>query len=206
MKKLTFILLITVLCSNLIGQNNLSVSLNLIESGRDLTIDYSRFINNKHEIGGGIRININRIAQQDDQSNIYFRRLYASEFYQYLGIHAFYHRRIIEKWQCLMPYLFYDLQVTKSTTRTSMFIPAAIDNHNNILYLNFIEYFGPFVWIDQNIGLGFRVNIFQSIYLDQKFGLGSTWIIGEDNQLPQKSKYCEYELGYLITFGVSIKF
>lgn len=184
------------------GQNLISLCLNHTESGRNLTFDYTRQIKNKHEIGLGLRFNINSITQPDDQSNIYYRRIFATEWYQYFGIHAYYHRRLFEKWNCFRPYVFYDLQVTKSTTRSSLFTPWAIDSNNNILYRNFVENFGPFVWIDQNIGLGFRITVYKGLDIYENFGLGGTLIIGEEYHIAFKP-YVTYELGYLLTLGVS---
>lgn len=204
MKRALFLIFIGLINYFAHGQNQIDMTINLIESGRNFTFDYSRMIKDKHEIGSGIRININRITQQDDQSNFYYRRLYASEFYQYFGIHAFYHLYFFNKLPHLKPFIFYDFQITKSTTRSNLFVPATVDTSGNILYRNFIEYFGPFVWIDQNLGIGFKINVYKSVSIIEKFGLGFTWIIGEDKHILYKNKYFETELGYLISVGISV--
>jgi hypothetical protein len=203
--KNTFLFFI-ILCiwEGALGQNFVSISLNYDESGRNITLDYFGKIKNKHEIGGGLRININSITQPDDQSNIYYRRLYATEPYQYFGLHGFYHRRFFERWDCFQPYAFYDIQISKSTTRSSMFIPYSLTPEGEILYKNVIEYFGPFIWIDQNIGIGFRVKVYKIIDIFENFGIGCSWIIGNEEMLPSRSAYSQYEFGYLLTFGASV--
>jgi hypothetical protein len=187
----------------MMSQDALSFSFNATESGRNVAIDYSKMFKAKHEIGAGLRININSITQPDDQGNIFYKRLYALNFYQFFGLHLYYHRLVFEKWQCVKPYLFYDLQLAASTTRSSAYVPFSYDTNGDVLYKNYIEYFGPFIWIDQNIGIGFKAKLFKSLYLFENFGLGMTLIIGEDKTLPTTYDKLEWEMGCLITVGLA---
>ena len=206
MRKLIIFSCLLVGSINIYSQNNLTGSINYTESGRNICLDYSRTLKDHHTIGLGLRININSIKQPDDQSNIFYRRLYATEFYQFFGIHTFYQRRLFEKWNCFKPYFFYDLQITKATTRTSMYIGYQYSATGEVLYKQSIEYFGPFIWVDQNIGIGFNITIYKSISLFENFGLGYSLLFGDDLRLPQKAKYTEFELGALLAFGVLFKF
>jgi hypothetical protein len=205
MKILIISIYLSFIAVNIFCQNNFTVSLNYTESGRNLCFDYSRSFKENHSVGLGLRININSIRQPDDQSNFFYKRLYATEFYQFFGIHTFYHRRIFEKWNCFKPYIFYDLQLTKSTTRSSIYSPYTYSSTGDVLYKNYIEYFGPFVWLEQNIGFGFNITIYKSLSLVEKFGLGYSLIFGDDIHLPMKSKYAEFDLGALLAFGLSMK-
>jgi hypothetical protein len=203
MKKQILTVIFLLISTMLMSQDALTFSYNATESGRNVAFDYSKMFNSKHEIGAGLRININSITQPDDQSNIYYKRLYAIYFYQFFGLHIYYHRMILEKWQCIKPYFFYDLQLTKSTTRSSMFIPYSYDTNGDVLYKNYVEYFGPFLWIDQNIGMGFKAKLFKSLFLFENIGVGMTFILGEDKKLPTTYDKFSRELGCLISVGIS---
>lgn len=200
------LLLFTLLClfQTMKSQDDLSARFNSTASGRNISICYSKLIKDKNEIGGGMRININSITQHDDQSNIYHKRLYASNFLQHFGLQLFYHRYFFEKWT-VKPFVFYDYQMAYSTTRTSMYIPHTYDINGDILYKNFIEYFGPFLWIEQSVGVGFKVKVFGSFYLVQQFGLTVMFILGEEDQLPQREFEFPLEFGQIISVGIAYR-
>lgn len=187
--------------ASLFGQDYVSFGFNATESGRNFTIDYSKKLNAKNELGVGLRINVNSIRQPDDEGMIFYRRLYALEFYQFFGLHLYSHRMIFGKWQYVKPYLFYDLQITHSTTRSSAYWPYSYDTNGDVLYKNSIDYFGPFLWIEQNIGIGFKAKLFKSFYLYENFGVGMTFIVGEDKTLPTTYDKFEWELGGMISIG-----
>ena len=61
---------------NAISQTDIFAIFNSTYSGRNISINASKFIKGKHEIGGGIRFNINQLAHPDDQNKSYMKRLY----------------------------------------------------------------------------------------------------------------------------------
>lgn len=203
MKFLIIVILITWSCLIASGQNYLSMGYNATASGRNISIDFSRIFKDKNEAGIGLRVNISKIAQADDQSNIYYKRLFATEFIHYFGIQAYYRRYFFMNWNCARPYLFYDFQMTKSTTRSSMFIPYAYDTNGDVLYKNYIEYFGPFLWIEQSIGVGCRERLSGSFFLFQNLGATIQFLIGKEEQLLRANPNFEWEFGYLFSFGVT---
>jgi hypothetical protein len=198
------ITIILLFCSNILfSQSALSLSFNSTASGRNIAIDYSKQLNSKHELGAGLRININRIRQPDDEANVYYKRLYVTKFYQYIGIQLYHHRSIFKSWQCVKPYLFYNLQMTYSTSRTSSYLPYSYDTNGDVLYKNYIDFFGPFLWIDQYIGIGFKAEIVNSLFIFENLGPGILFIIGDDKSILQNHEKFTWELGFLFSVGLS---
>ena len=66
---------------------------------------------------------------------------------------------------------------------------------------------GPFLWIEQNIGIGFRAQLNNYWTFYQKIGLGTVFIIGEDETVNRFEKYNGFkaELSPLINLGFAYK-
>ncbi len=208
MKKYLFIILIIVFSANMYAQN---IDLNYYSTGagKNLTATFSKDFG-RSEFGIGLGCNIGSIRQPDDQDYIYYKRLFPTKPIHYFNFNAFYDYQFFSDWTCLKPLLFYDFQLKYSTTRTSMYIPYSFDPwipgdnpDEKILYINRIKYYGPFLWVENSIGLGFKVDITEKIFLKQRMGLGIHFIIGEDNRLPDPSPVLEfYEF---VNIGLGIK-
>lgn len=206
-KFLTFILSIAYSIS-LISQN-IDINYYSTGAGRNVTVSSAKNIGNS-EFGLGLGYNIGSIKQPDDQNNVFYKRLYPTKPIHYLNFNVYYDYYFYNKWNCLKPFFFYDIQVKYSTTRTSSFIPYAFDStivsdvpDDKILYRKYINYFGPYLWIENSIGIGFKVDITDRIYLKQKIGLGIHLIFGEDKRLPGANP--EWEFYGLVNIGVGIK-
>ena len=187
------------------AQNDLILGYNSTTAGRNLVLGYSKTFNTNNVFGIGLRININKEKHPDDQFNMFLKRLYATELNQHFGVQAYYHREILSKWQCLKPYLFYDMQFTRSSTWNRMFLPYSYDINGDVLYKEYREYFGPFWWLEQSIGIGYKIKIANSLYMYQNVGAGMTFILGEDIKLPQTYDKFSWELGYLLSIGISYR-
>ncbi len=211
-KNITTIIIVSIFSFSLHSQD-LGVNYNSTGSGRNLTITYSKNIN-YNTVSIGIGYNINSIKQPDDQSNIYYKRLYATKPIQHFNFNFSYQHGIFRHLKNIKPFIFYDLQIKYSTTRSSMYIPYAYDstflNTNNpdegILYKNYIAYFGPFTWIENSIGIGFKVDITDRFYLQQRFGAGIHFIYGygygKDIVLKPKT---DWEFMGLLNIGIVYK-
>jgi len=189
------------------AQSKLLGSFNSTHAGRSLLFDFSKSKKSKSEFGVGIRFNIGQLAHSDDQNNVYKKRLFPTTSLQYWGLHAFYKRHVLESWIHVHPYLFYDLQATWSTTRNRMLLPYTSDFNGDLLYKEYVEFFGPFTWIEQNVGIGFRADLSKNWFIDQKIGFGTCFILGYDKTLLDKSfNWFESEFGGIITLGVGYRF
>lgn len=197
--------LILVLQAN--AQMRLHTGFNSTMAGRSITIGLSKTKNEKHEFGGALRININKIAHNDDQNKSYYKRLYATKAHHFFGVQGFYHRYLFLKWQHIKPFLFYDLQATYSTTRNRAFFPYSYDEDGNALYKEDITIFGPYTWIEQNIGVGFKADLFGNWFIHQKFGVGTTFVLGYDKKrLDKYFDWFDWEFGALINVGIGYRF
>ena len=199
--------------SNTVFCQNLLIGFNSTGAGRNITATYSKEFGN-NEFGLGLGVNINRITQVDDQFKVYYKRLYATEFTHYLNFNVFYQIYIFRNLKNIKPFVFYDLQIKYSTTRNRFFLPYAMDTTNvsnnpeeNILYKEYIEFFGPFTWVENTIGIGFKVNISDKWYLQQKLGFGTYFILGYDDQLFNKMfNWFEWEFAGLFQVGIGYSF
>jgi len=190
-----------------VAQTDVFTSFNATHAGRNISVSASKLIKGKHEIGGGLRFNLNRLAHTDDQNNVYKKRLYATNFFQHLGLGFFYHRRVFRKWKKIEPLVFYDMQVTYAPTRNRMLLPFSYDVNGDVLYKEYIEFFGPFTWLEQNIGIGFKANLFSNFFIQQKVGFGTTFIMGFEKKLLSKYfNWFAWEFGALINVGIGYRF
>ena len=203
-----FFLIIAFFCFNGNAQN-----INLIYystgAAKNVTLAYSKEWKTT-EFGIGLGCNINSIKQPDDQSNIYYKRLFATDIVHFLNLNLFYNQYVFNKFDQFKPFFFYDFQIKNSTTRSSMYCPYAMDTtiitsnpEDPILYRKYIEYFGPFLWIENTIGIGMKVMINQHFFITQKIGLGVHFIIGDDPKLFKQN--FEWEFHDFFSFSIGYK-
>lgn len=206
MKYLLFTLLLFI-AMTINAQTELSSAFNSTHSGRNVTFVISKTYNARHELGGGIRFNINKLEMSDDQNKVYMKRLYATRFYHHLGIEGFYHYHIFRNWEHVKPFLFYDVQATYSTSRKRDFLPHSYDYNGDILYKEHVNRFGPFTWIEQNVGFGFKADLPGRFFITQKIGAGTSFILGKEKRLLSKYfDWFEWEFGGLINVGIGYRF
>jgi hypothetical protein len=196
---------------NSIGQTRLYPTFNSVISGRSINILASGQFS-RHEFGGGLRININKNTHNDDQNNIFKKRMYATKPLHYFGIEGFYHIHFLQKLQHIDLFAFYNIQLCYSTTGNRMF-QYEVDPITNVCkHDTFFRHFGPFTWIEQNIGIGFSVDIWKNIFITQRLGVGTTFILGKDKPFDETKDYylikepfvCEF--GYLLSVGIGYRF
>ena len=190
-----FSFLLVSLVLTVAAQTEITSTFNSTHSGRNVTFALSKTFNNMHEFGGGLRININSLAMSDDQNHVYYKRLYASNFMQHLGIAGFYHYHIFRNWEHVKPFLFYDFQATYSTTRNHITIASTTDEYVN---------HGPFTWLEQTVGIGFKADLPNGFFITQKIGFGTSFILGKDEQLLKNN--FDWEFGGLINVGIGYRF
>jgi len=179
-------------------------------AGNNFSLVYSHEFN-KNEFGLGLGVNINSLTQYDDQSNFFYKRLFATKPIHNLNFNFTYDRKVFTSLKHIKPFIFYDLQVKYSTTRSKLVIPYSYDStlvvnspEEGILYREYLNFFGPFTWIENSIGFGWRVNINEKFYLKNKFGGGIYFIIGKDKRLAP-NKY-RFEFMWLTNFSLGYKF
>ncbi len=206
MKKILSTLLFSLFVISLKAQADLSVNYNNIHSGNSISILISKKINQDIELGGGVRFNINSLKHSDDQQNIFYNRLFATKPYHFIGIDGFINRYIFQEWNKVKTFIFYDLQMCYSTTRNRLFFPIGQLTNGNYIYEEVITGFGPFLWVENYLGLGFKVDLFKSFFLTQRIGFGVDLMFGEDVHLSAMSDKFSWEFGEIINVGLGFKF
>ena len=189
---------------NSFGQIDLFAVYNSTHSGINYTFSLSKRINN-NEYGLGVRYNVNRMRHPDNENNVYLKRQYATKPIQHWGAELFYHRYILSSFENIQPFIFYDNQLSYSTTRAKSFIAVGEDQDGNLLYRSFIDYHGAFTWVEQNIGIGFKAQLKNNWFLTQKIGVGTSFIIGQDtydSSILILKRNLEWEFGYLVQVGL----
>ncbi|WP_417590008.1 hypothetical protein [Owenweeksia hongkongensis] len=197
--------LLIVFANATLAQVDITSAFNSTYSGRSIILSGSAYLNPKNEIGIGIRYNINKLAHNDDQNNVFLKRQFGTEFKHHWGITAFYHHYIFKDLNCVKPFVFYDFQYSKSPTRNRMFLPAFEDEELGTLYYEVIEYFGPFTWLENNIGVGIKAKITNRLYLNQKIGVGAIFILGKDEKRPITYDNFEWDFAALIQVGLAYR-
>lgn len=176
-------------------------------TGKNLSLSAAIIKNNKHEFSLGIRYHLNELKHPDDQFNVFYKRLYATKPLHYLGLEGSYHFLVFRKWKHIQPFVFYDLSMAYSTTRTRAFFPYTTTSDGIVLWRENISFFGPFFWLEQYVGMGYKVNLTSNLYLSHKIGFGTDFIMGYDNQLTGKLiEWFDWEFAYVLNFGIGYRF
>ena len=109
----------------------------------------------------------------------------------------------------LEPFIFYDLQARYAPAALlSMYIEydstlVQTRTEQGIIGYEMLSYLGPFTWIEQNVGLGFKAPLTERFYLKQRFGVGVNMILGYDDSLVSKRfSWFDWEFSTLMHFSV----
>jgi len=207
----SIVITLVVLCNSIVlFSQSINLGFNSTFSGRNISAQYE-FKKNKSEYSIGLGYNINKFAHNDNQNNLYLKRLYATDPIHYLNINFTYQFYILtEKIKNIQVFLFYDLQAKYSTTRTELILPYAYDPslviddpEQGIVYAKYIEFFGPFLWLENNIGIGFTADLNDRLYIKQRIGVGTVFILGYDDQIAAKL-FSWYGFGFSTLFQFSV--
>lgn len=213
MKKILIIILIITNSLSVFSQS-INLGFNSTHSGRNITTQYE-FKKKNSEYSFGLGFNINKLAHNDNQNNIYKKRLYATKPYHHINVNFTYQYYILtEKVKNIHLFVFYDLQAKYSTTRNEFFYPYGYDSTlvvNNpsqgIIYYQYITNFGPFLWLENNIGIGFTADLSDRFYLKQRLGFGADFILGYGDKLfTRQFKWFDYEFSGHFNVSVGYRF
>lgn len=180
-----------------LGQTSLNFSINATPTARtNMVFGISKHLNASHEIGAGLRIHVNEWEHPDNQNKLYYKRFFFEEWWQRFGITGYYHRYIFQNLKHLQPFLFYDLQLAHGKAR----------NIDYSFFSDPVYVYGPFVWMDNSIGIGMKVFINDHWHLQQKIGLATTLVFGTNYQYANAGLGVEYLFGPMIQLGVGYQF
>lgn len=200
MKRLSIVLLVFFASHQAYCQLDLIGSFNTVDIGRNLNLTIKKDLG-KHSVLLGLKYNLNRIVH-DNQNNMFRKRFYATIFAEHFGFNVGYQYNFQLSKSTLRPFLFYDLQFTNSHTRNLMFLPYSYDTNGDVLYKRYLEFFGPTIALEHNLGIGFTVNILERLYLYQKIGAGIVNFFNVDKRIIGSGGW---EFGSVISVGVGYR-
>ena len=185
------------------SQTNLTYNYNLTATGKNVSLLFSKVNIQENEFGIGLRYNINSLKHPDDQFSIFYKRLYATKPLHHFGLEAFYHKRIVKKWNTVKPFIFYNFQLSYSKLRSRWFNPVSFNENGILLYEEKIDFFGPYLWVEQSLGLGFNAKLNNNFFITSKLGFEVMQLSGnsEKEGLIFDEKYIR-EFGYQFSFGI----
>ena len=211
MKNVILIFTFSLFLQSAMAQIRVVPVFNSTHSGRSINVLASGQIKNRHELGGGLRININKYAHNDDQNNIFKKRMKAIEPIHYFGLEGFYQVHVFQKLPHIDIFAFYDIQLTYAPVlnRIELLETDPVSGQRVLVEHNFIH--GPFTWIEQNIGIGFTVDIWKNVFFTQRLGGGTNFILGIDKRKTDGSPRLakppfEFAFGYLLSVGIGYRF
>jgi len=198
MKKILLVIIVITINQQVYSQLDIIGSFNSVDIGRNITITLKKDLK-KHSFLFGAKYNINKIVH-DNQNNVFRKRFYATDWQEHFGFNIGYQYNFSLKSSSLKPFAFYDFQFTNSHTRNLMYLPYDYDINGDVLYKEYLEFFGPFIALENNIGIGFTANLSENIFLSQKAGVGIVTFHGNDPKRPFING--SWEFGYIISIGL----
>src|SRR5690554_1149745 len=211
--KSSFICIFLFLVYQHLPGQGINIAFNSTASGRNLTGQYET-TKGKNEFSFGVGVNLNNLRQIEIHDDIYRKKLFATKPHHHINLNFTYQRYVfVDKVKCLEPFLFYDLQakhavaahLTNYVDYDSTLVAGRLEE--GIVYMEFMEYFGPFFWIENNIGIGFKTMLTENLYIKQRFGVGVNFILGYEYKLsPAVYKWFDWEFSSLLHFSVGYRF
>jgi hypothetical protein len=166
---------------------------------------------NNHLIGIGLRVNLYSLAHKDDQGNIYTNRFYPIDFYQKFGLAGFYQYNFLSRLKPTRLYCFFDVQLAHGPTRNRITSPYITLPDGTTLYEESFERFGPFLWIENTVGLGLHLVVYGNLGFHAQAGYGLMSIIGDKDYAKYNTAflgtpYYDWELTYMFQIGFVYSF
>jgi len=190
-----------------LAQNELGATFNSCHSGRSVDLLYGKQLTEKSKIAVGILVNINQITHPDDLELYHKKRLCATSFTEGFGIHANYNRYLNLSVFKQSVFLFSDLQLKYSGTRNVEYKKVYYDSINELqFYDGVVNYYGPFLWMQNTYGVGMDVRIIDRLMLRQKIGFGVEYIYGPDQKYSNGKKKSWLEPAFIFNIGLVYQF
>ncbi len=180
-------------------QKELGFNFNSCHSGRSINLVFANQFQNQLKLSTGLLINIGQIAQPDEKSCFHRKRLFPQKAYEYLGLDFSLSHYLTEQKRL---FAFANVQLKYSGVRNQEIIKVYYDSVNQLqFYDREVNFYGPFFWMQNTVGLGFDVNILKSLYLSQKLGFGFEYIHGKDEKY-LTSKRNWFEPAFIYNVGL----
>ncbi len=169
--------------SLLIGQNAISVGVFNNYTQNNLTIDFQRDFGTHHTLSAGIKI-MQKINSVPDNVSPFRHRFYPTSFANYLGFDFNYMYKILLNSR-FTPYLFDNLQFSRANVISDKFLVLTKTSA-----------------FENNIGIGFSLNVIKKISVFARGGVGSVFI----PKSPDVIISGKWDISSMFGFGMSLGF
>ncbi len=179
-------------------KNEIDVNYNWSHIGRSLNLNYNHYFG-RQAISIGIRQHYNNGAITDNQNYVYKNRGYSTNFKESFGLNIGYKLDLLRKHDYLMPYVFFQSQISNIRFKTTYDSPGVWEN---MLIINtYTEMSEPLFVTENYIGFGLKVKLYKNLFLNQTIGVGIATFKGKDT----KGMLFNKPINFNIEFSHSIK-
>lgn len=180
------------------NKNEIDVNNNWSHIGRSLNLNYNHYFG-RHAISIGIRQHYNNGAITDNQNYFYKNRGYSTNFKESIGLNIGYRFDLLKKHDYLMPYLFFQSQI--SNIRFKRIYEYAEIRNNTLVHHTDSEVSDLLLVTENYIGFGLKVKLYKNLFLNQTIGVGIATFKGKDT----KGMLFNKPINFNIEFSHSIK-
>lgn len=180
------------------NKNEIDVNYNWSHIGRSLNLNYNHYFG-RHCIILGVKQHYNNGGITELPHNVYKNRGYKTNFGESIGLNIGYKFDLLKKHDYLMPYLFFQSQISKIRFNRTFENPVIRDN--TLVYIVDTEISEPLFVTENYIGLGLKVKLYKNFFLNQTIGGGIATFAGENT----KGMFFNKPINFNIEFSHSIK-
>ncbi|NLL28179.1 MAG: hypothetical protein GX259_05225 [Bacteroidales bacterium] len=210
MRKVIFIIL--VFATNSLLAQNLTFNYSVTGSGNNVTLAISKE-SDRIEFGAGLGYNFNKKSYLKEKTYSLHKSFYATKPLYHINYDLFFYYKILKNPKTFEPFFFYDLQMKYSTARLHYFDIVGLDssnsavlNNDEMFYREVKNTFGPFLWIENNLGFGFKINFNEKLYLQKRFGGEIYYIINKNGNMPYSDKSFESKFSTFFSISLGYRF
>ena len=204
--KYTAVIILLILCISSQGQVSIQSSFSGTYIGRNqsLTIHYAL---NKFELYGGIKYNINKGLQSTDGSFLN-KSAHAVTSGEHLGGVLGLNYSFLQL-KNMNFFCFFESRESYMHVQHEFESAVVVNSQNGgeeLAFTKRIENIGPFWIIDNNIGVGYKVNVFDNLYLNSRIGTGILLYKSNDSNYSTLFNKLDWNFSYMLSFGVGYTF
>ncbi|MCD6019174.1 MAG: hypothetical protein K0S53_2295 [Bacteroidetes bacterium] len=187
------------------NKKEIDVNYNWSHLGRSMNLNYNHYFG-CHALSIGVRQHYNNGAITDNQNYVYKNRGYSTNFSESIGLNIGYKFDLLKKHDYLMPYLFFQSQISNIRFKRTYEYSEIRDNV--LVYHTDSEISKLFLVTENYIGFGLKVKLYKNLYLNQTIGVGIATFKGEDTRgmLFNKPINANIEFSHSVKIGLIYQF
>jgi len=175
------------------SKNEIDISYYSTDIGSNIAFEYNKNVK-KHTFIIGVKCHLNHyIEPTGPVGNFYHKQFYADNFTQYIGATLGYEYHLKDINPYVSPYLLFNSQYANMKTKYR----TSENTNNGVLFETWTG--GPYIALENTIGVGLSIKLNERFSLNQSAGIGSAFFLEQSNH-----KW-DYEIMYQWRAGISVK-